>query len=456
MSVFKINRRGLILSITGATVATGTGGLWLGIGYLDKLRYRKAVNRDGKVFAPSAYLAIDEQGKITVWVTRSEMGQGISTALPMLVAEELNANWDDVHIEQAVAEPGIDYGQLFTAASSSVTGEFHEFRRAGATARAMLLSAAADLLAVDKDECTVAASVIKHNGSGRSLTFADLASHAAKQWVPIRPDLKDPKDFDLIGHNVQRLDLPAKVTGKAIYGVDVSLPNMVRAVIARAPFFGAKLLTYDERSALAIPDVLSIHKISTGIAIVASTTFAALEGRRALRQTWSDPSADALSTSDVEQRLFAALDQPGQFVNDAQTAQTIPTINPPNGGEDRLVCRYQAPFLAHACMEPMNCTTSVNGKTCELWVPTQSPASARQLAADITGLPIDNITVNVTQLGGGFGRRAANDFVQESVELAVTLNRPVQVFWSREDDISHAKYRDASAHTNQCKSQPNY
>ncbi len=439
MPIAKVTRRQLLIGATGTVAVAGSGGLWLVMDRINDMRHRKPVARDA-VFAPSAYLSIDTDGRIVVWVTRSEMGQGISTGLPMLVAEELDADWRDISIEQAVAGSEVDYGQLFTAASSSIAGEFHMFRRAGATARAMLLSAAAQDMAVSEKDCQVSNSTILHPPSGQSRTFGDVAELAATQWAPIRPDLKKPADFKLIGTPVRRLDLHDKVTGQSVYGVDVRLPDMLYAVVSRPPHFGAKLQSFNDAQSRRVKGVVDVKQVSTGIAVVAQSSYAALQGRKALQATWSQPPADALSSSQLSNNLTAALDEPAQFIENAGSVVSD------SAELQKYSARYEVPYLAHACMEPMNCTAKVTNTFCEVWAPTQAPQGARRAASAISGLPVDQVRVNVTQLGGGFGRRAADDFIRETVELATQIDQPVQVFWTREDDIAHASYRDAAAH----------
>ncbi len=441
MAVVKVTRRQLLIGAGGAVAVAGAGGLWLAMERANDMVFRKAVDRDGD-FAPNAYLSIATSGQITIWIPRSEMGQGVGTALAMLIADELDADWQDVRIEQAVVGTDIDYGQHFTAASSSISGEYHMFRRVGATARAMLLSAAADELSVAEDTCVVANSTVTHTATGRSLSFGDLAESAARQWAPIRPQLKRSAEFTLIGKPVRRLDTRSKITGAAVYGMDVVLPDMLRAVIARPPFFGATLEACDDREALQVPGVVATYKLPAGVAVVAEHSFAALEGRKHLQCTWSSPPSTAVSTPQIDEALLAALAEP------ALTEATADMIDSPEEPRElkQVTARYQLPFLAHACMEPMNCTAWVHDGRCELWVPTQAAKAAQRSAAQAAGLPQNTVTVNVTQLGGGFGRRAADDFVRESVALATLLDRPVQVFWSREDDIAHGMYRQASAH----------
>ena len=439
MPITRVTRRQLLIGATGTVALAGSGGLWLVMDRVNNMRHRKPVERDA-AFAPSAYLAIESSGRIVIWVTRSEMGQGISTGLPMLVAEELDANWEDVVIEQAVAGAEVDYGQLFTAASSSITGEFHMFRRAGATARAMLLSAAAEDMSVAEKDCIVANSVVTHQPSGQSRTFGELAELAARQWAPVRPALKQPAEFRLIGQPLPRLDLRDKVTGKALYGLDVRVPDMLYAVVSRPPHFGARLLSFSDEQTRQVKGVVDVKQISTGIAIVARNSYAALQGRKMLQIDWSPVPADALSSMQISNHLTAALDHPPQFVENTGSEPLDTTQL------QEYSARYEVPYLAHACMEPMNCTAQVTNNFCEVWAPTQAPEGARRTAAAICGLHIDQVRINVTQLGGGFGRRAADDFVRETVELATQTDQPVQVFWSREDDIGHASYRDAAAH----------
>ncbi|XOV82701.1 MAG: molybdopterin cofactor-binding domain-containing protein [bacterium] len=439
MPIRKVTRRQLLIGATGTVAVAGSGGLWLVMDRINDMRFRKPVDREA-VFAPSAYLAIHTDGRIVVWVTRSEMGQGISTGLPMLVAEELDASWRDISIEQAAASADIDYGQLFTAASSSIAGEFHQFRRAGATARAMLLSAAARDMSVAENECVVADSTITHTPSGASRTFGEVAELAAHEWAPIRPSLKQPSDFKLIGTPVPRLDLRDKVTGQAVYGLDVRVPDMLYAVISRPPHFGATLNAFNDAQTRAVKGVVDVRQLSNGVAVVARSSYAALQGKKVLQTSWSSPPDNALSSSQLSSRLHAALEQPSQYV------ETSPDKALDTSQLKQQSARYEAPYLAHACMEPMNCTAVVANNFCEVWAPTQAPEGARRTAAAMSGLSIDQVKVNVTQLGGGFGRRAADDFVRETVELAAKLTSPVQVFWTREDDISHASYRDAAVH----------
>lgn len=415
----------------GGAVTVGGVGLWLGISKVQGERFRKPVDRSG--FTPNVYLGVLPDNRVEIWVTRSEMGQGISTALPMLIVEELDADWSSVSIHQAQAGGGQDYGQLFTAASSSIASLFIELRRAGALAREMILAAAADHWGVGESECSTDSGMVI--AGARRASYGELVESAARQWVPIRPELKPNEEFRLIGNSPARLDTPGKVTGEAIYGSDVHLPSMLRAVIARAPHRSQKVVRFDAASAELIPDVVGVFEVPAGIAVVATTTHAALKARTQLRIQWSEPSAAEYST-----RSFAdALDRASE-----DAAVDALSYGERPAGPYLLEAHYRVPFLAHACMEPMNCTVAIDKRGCTLWVGTQAPEGARATAARITGLPIDQVTVNVNQLGGGFGRRAGQDFVAEAVTVASRLNQPVQLFWSREDDLAHGAYRDAA------------
>ncbi len=437
MTTFRITRRRLLVGATGATVVAGASGLWLGVQKISNERFHKAVDR-GDAFAPSVYLAVQPDGEVVIWLTRSEMGQGVSTALPMLIADEMDADWSRVRVEQAVAGDGFDYGQMFTAASSSVSGNWIELRRAGATAREMLISAAADQWGVSASDCVADAGFVLHPGSSRRLDFGSLAAPAADKWPSIRPRLKTPAEFRLIGQAVPRIDTGDKVTGKAFYGADVRLDGMRRAVIARSPVFGGSPRQFEDAAARQVQGVEGVVSVTNGVAVVATDTYSAIQGRRALQVEWQAPPEHRVSGDQIAGQLRQMLDEPGGVVRD-------------DGGTPSEVVReitadYQLPFLAHACMEPMNCTASVTPDGCTIWVGSQAPEGARALASAITGLPLNKVVVHRPQLGGGFGRRAAQDFVRDAVEVAMAVGHPVQVLWSREDDLANGEYREATAH----------
>lgn len=440
MAVFKVTRRQVLIGAAGAAVVTGAAGLWLGIERLAKQRFRQPVARDGR-FAPNAFLAIATDGTITIWLTRSEMGQGIQTALPRLIAEELDADWSRVRIEQAVAGE-LDYGSLFTAASSSISANWIELRRAGAVARAMLVAAACDAWGVGAADCRTEDSEVIHVPSGRRLAYGELAAAASAQRAPLRPRLKEPAEFRLIGRDVPRTDTPDKVSGAAQYGIDVRLPGMRFCVLERPQGWGSRIESFDSAAALAVAGVTDVFQLGEAIAIVATTTHAALRGRAALRTMWQAGSHPSLSSETISAQLAAALEVPDAAIgrDDGDVASRI-------GAESTVIeARYEVPFLAHAPLEPMNCTADVSVDGVRVWVPTQAPDDARSTAASAADVPLENVRVHTTLLGGAFGRRAVSDFVTEAVRVAARIKAPVQVLWSREDDMRHGRFREAAAH----------
>ena len=273
-------------------------------------------------------------------------------------------------------------------------------------------------------------------------SYGNLAALAAQQWVPIRPNLKDPTRFKIIGKPITRVDLKSKVCGTAVYGLDIQLPDLLRAVVARPPGIGTTLASFDAKEALKSPGVLDVVSTSFGVAVIAETTYEAFRGRSALQITWAPASEVIVSDDDVSRLLNAGLRSDNVVIarkdGDALTALAQSATE--------LSAVYELPYLAHACLEPMNCTAYVDDRLCEVWAPTQAPHGAREAAARVAGLPLDQVVVNVTQMGGGFGRRASHDFVIEAVTLAKKFSRSIQVVWSREDDFRHSPHREASVH----------
>ena len=416
-------------------MVAGGAGLWLGIDRISNERFRRPVERTG--FSPSVFLSVQPGGAVDIWLTRSEMGQGVSTALPMLMAEELDADWSMVSVHQARAESTFDYGRLFTAASSSIPSLWVELRRAGALAREMLVAAASEHWGVSAKDCRTRAGYVEYGGT--RLSYGELAERAAGQWVPIRPDLKSADRFELVGRSVPRLDIPDKVTGRAAYGCDVVLPGLVRAVVQRPPQKGARLLSFDARESLASHGVLDVFPIGSGIAVVAEHTADALRARSLLKARWSVGDQPDLDNEKIHLGLKNGLRGEGV----AAFRQGTP-VEDDQSDQPYHQAEYQVPYLAHACMEPMNCTVLLGDGRAELWLGTQAPEQTRQTAAAVAGLPLEQVAVNVLSLGGGFGRRTGQDFVTEAVEIATHLTVPVQLLWTREDDLGDAPYRDAA------------
>jgi len=402
-------------------------------------------------FAPSAWLRIRPDGSITVMVDRSEMGQGVSTALPMLVAEELDADWNLVRFEaapanKAYANPFMN-GMQGTGGSSAVRAAWQPLRLTGARARAMLVSAAATAWDVAPAACRTEQGRVYHDASGRSLGYGELATAAGKLPVPEEVPLKDPKNFRIIGRAMPRLDLLDVVRGADLYSLDVRLPGMLTAVVARCPVFGGKLQGFDASRARAIPGVRAVEQIDSGVAVIADSYYQAKLGRDALKVTWDEGPLAGLDSAGVTARLKALAEGPDQ--------KTVRDDGDAEAALGRAVRKaeavYEVPFLAHATMEPMNCVADVREGRCTVWAPTQIQWAPRTMgggtqgaAAKAAGVPMDKVTVLTTRLGGGFGRRSEMDFVIDAVQASKAVGKPVKVVWSREDDIQHDFYRPAT------------
>jgi len=428
-AVFKLSRRRFLELSAGAAA-----GLALGVG-----RPGRAGAAGTTSFAPSAFLSIDETGAVTVWVTKSEMGQGVRTSLPMLVAEELEADWSRVRIEPALAEAR--YGSMGTGGSRSIRSLFLPLRQVGAAAREMLVAAAAARWGVDAGTCRAERGAVLHGPSGRRLGYGELVAQAAKLPVPKDPALKSPKEFRLIGKRVPRLDTPDKIDGRAVFGIDVRVPGMLHAVVARAPAYGARVAGFDADRARAVPGVRGIHQVPSGVAVVADSTWAAMQGREALRVTW-DAGPNAALDDGAIGRLYEERSRAPEGVarKEGEGAKAL------ERAARRLEAVYQVPFLAHATMEPMNCTAHVRGDGAEIWAPTQAPQWAQEEVAKALGLKPEAVKVHTTLLGGGFGRRSRYDFPVEAALVSKAAGAPVQVLWTREDDMRHDFYRPASLH----------
>lgn len=388
-------------------------------------------------FSPNAYLKITADGKITIVVARSEMGQGVRTSLPMILAEELEADWNHISIEQAGASTL--YGDQTTGGSASVRTTWDPMRKAGAAAREMLISAAALQWGVPRASCKAQNSTVTHADSNRRLTYGQLAGRAAQLPIPSDPPLKQAKDYQIVGKPLPRLDVPSKVDGTAEYGIDFRLPGMKYAALARCPVFGGKVANFDDKDAKQIAGVTYVGKIDdAAAAVVADSVWGAIAGRRALNVQWDEgPNANLNSAAVYDSLKKAASGK-------AATLYSTGDLSKVNGR--RMEAAYQSPFMAHAPMEPGNCTAHFRGNSCELWAPTQVPQDVRDSVAQAIGLPPDQVKVNVTLMGGGFGRRLEHDYGVEAALVSKAINAPVQVIWTREDDMRNSTYRPASYH----------
>ena len=395
------------------------------------------------IFAPNAYIRIAPNDTITLWVTRSEMGQGVRTNLPAALAEELEVDLGQVRLEQAMPGSRFKGIRLRTSGSGSSSGTFLALRKAGAAAREMLISAAAGTWNVDRAACRAEHGAVAHSASGRKLTYGELAERAAQLPVPAAPPLKDPKNFRLLGKPLRRADGLAIVHGRAGYGIDARVPGMLFAVMERCPYLGGQLVSFDARRAMAVPGVrhvVPIHSgIFAGVAVAADNTWVALKGREALEVKWAAGKDSDFDSDRFMESLKSAAAQEGYSVRRegdperalAAAAQQIQAV-------------YEYPFQAHAPLETMNCTADVRSDSCEIWVPTQTPETAFNSIAKSLGLPPEKIKVHTTLLGGGFGRRLFVDYADEAVELSKAIGKPVQLLWTRTDDMRNGFFHPAS------------
>ena len=390
-------------------------------------------------FSPNAWLRIHPDDTISVFINRSEMGQGVMTGLPTLVAEELDVPLARMTVEVASPAPQYLYpGQreMSTGGSVSLRSSWKPLRQAGANARAMLVQAAAQRWSVDPVSLTTRDGKVVHAASNRSATYGSLAATAAKLPLPSDVALKVPEQFALIGkRGTQRLDVPSKVDGSAHYGIDVKVPGMRYAAIARCPVFGGTVKRFDANQAKAIKGVLDAVQISRGVAVIADNTWAAFRGRDALVVEWDEgPRAGNESAA-----MFAEAERLARDPSRSTATTKRGDVSSLSGRS--LDAIYYGPFLAHATLEPMNATAHVRDDSCEIWAPTQAQSRAQAAAMRITGLPAEKIVIHTTMLGGGFGRRLQSDYIEEAVELSKAIKAPVKVTWSRADDLQHDFYR---------------
>ena len=392
-------------------------------------------------FAPNAFIRIDRDGAVTLVMPQVEMGQGTYTSMPMLIAEELEVELSRVRLEHAPADEKlygnpIIRGSQITGGSTSVRGFWEPLRRAGATGRSLLIAAAAQSWGVDVDACRAEKGEVIHVPTSRRIKYGNLVDTAATLPIPERVALKDPKDFKLIGTPVKRLDAQNKVTGSAQYGVDVKIPGMKVATIAACPVFGGKLESVDDSKAKTIKGVVQIVRLDDVVAVVADHMAAAKKGLAALDIKWDTGQNAGLGMADIIGQLDAASKNPGVVARkegDVEKAMA--------GAAKKVEAIYQLPFLAHAAMEPMNCTVHVRNDGCDVWVGTQVATRAQRAAAEVTGLPLEKVQVYNHLLGGGFGRRLDIDGVTRAVQVAKQVSAPVKVIWTREEDIQHDLYR---------------
>ena len=429
--VKKVNRRNFL-----KTGAAGAAGLTLTFALPSRLFAQAAGDKTAKL---NGYVHIGSDDYITFISAKSEMGQGPLTSLSQILAEELDCDWKKIRTEMAPVDPKL-YGPLQgTFGSLSVRTSWQPLRAAGASAREMLVQAAAQNWGVDKSQCRTENGVVINTATNARLTYGSLAEAAAKLPVPATPALKDPKQFRYVGKSLKRLDTPLKVNGSAVFGIDAKVPGMLYAVVAKCPVFGGKVVSFDATKAKAVPGVKQVVQISSGVAVIADNTWNAMEGRRALQVQWDEGPTAKWSSPGIRQMFADLAAKPGAVarkVGDADMAL--------NGAAKKLDAVYEAPYLSHAPMEPMNCTAHVRADGCDVWAATQIQTAARAKAAQITGLAPEKVQIHTLFLGGGFGRRGGDDFIADAVEASKAAGVPVKLTWSREDDMQHDLYRPAS------------
>ena len=427
-----LSRTGLSLAV----VAAPSGLEVLALGKVDD---------PSDLFQPTVWYTISPDNQITVMVSKVEMGQGTHTALAMIVAEELEADWNQIRTEQSPVNK--DYFDppratgMVTAGSGSIRGMYEHLRKAGAAGREMLVQAAATRWNVAAGECEALQSRVHHQSSGRSLSYGELVEDASQLPVPEEPRLKEKSEFKLLRTPVQRLDLPDKINGKAKFGIDTFVEGMVYGTIARPPAFGAQVVSYDEAAAKSIPGVQDVVKIDRGVAVCADSLDAAWKGREALNTQWDRGTHPDLDTESMEQYLTDRLDEPGVSArNDGDVTAAL------EQADKQLEVEYFLPYLSHANMEPMNATADVREDGCDIWSPTQAQTRALEAVKEITGLETDQINVHPTYLGCGLGRRAQTDYDREATQISKAVGRPVKLIWTREEDMQYGLYRPANSH----------
>ena len=414
---------------TAVSVQTGTGG-------------ELPPESEAGEFKPNAWLSFHSDDTVTIRVGSSEMGQGTLTGIAMLIADELDADWSMVRAEHAPADEAFTnpiIGRQHTGGSTAIRGFWPIARKAGAIGREMLMHAAAVQWDIHPDDCHTANGAVIHEACDHhNLSYGELAESASQLPIPESVFLKEPDEFVLIGKSIPRLDTPDKVNGKAVFGIDVELPDMLTATVARCPVMDGKLKRLDASKALEVPGVKHVRIISAGIAVIADHYWAAKQGRDALDIEWDTAANDTLDSAGIEARFKAAIDK-GLIERDdgdinkslAAAAKTLQAV-------------YTAPYQAHVCMEPMNATADVRSDGCDVYAPTQGQTSTQNTAMRITGLAREKVRVHTTFLGGGFGRRSEQDFISDAVECSKIAGQPVKVIWSREDDIMHDQYRPST------------
>ncbi len=392
-------------------------------------------------FKPHAFLEIATDDTVTVWVGQTNLGQGTFTGIPMVIADELDADWEKVQVKMAPAgEPFKDplWHSQFTGGSTSIRHRWDLLRTVGAAAKLMLKEAAAQQWGIPVDTCTTQNGRVIHP-DGKSLSYGKLASAAGKLAVPEKPPLKDPKDYTIIGTHRDRIDIPDKVMGRTVYGMDFTVPDMCIAVVARGPAYGASYESYDEKAAMAVKGVTAVVPLENRIAVCAQTTYAAMRGRDALNVKWSNGTLPDMDDAYLDRVYSEHLEKQGAVAKNEGDVKTAL-----GKAATTLEQSYKINYISHAQVEPINCTASVEKDQCRIWSPTQGATTFQMVAAQLTGLPAEKVEVNILPAGGGFGLRGDASHVTDAVLLSKALKRPVKVVYTREDDFANDFFRPAS------------
>ncbi|NOV29723.1 molybdopterin cofactor-binding domain-containing protein [Methylomonas sp. ZR1] len=432
------------------------GGLVLGF-YLNvadsaaKRVAKPATISESSVFKPNAFIHIAPTGKVTLISKQPEIGQGIKTSLPMVIAEELEVNWLDVQIVQGDLDP--IYGSQSAGGSRSTPTNYQEFHKLGATARTMLILAAAEILRVPAAELVAKDSAVHHPASGKQLSYGQLVEKAVTIPVPAPESvkLKDPKDYKLLGTRIGGVDNPGVVTGKPLFGIDVQLPGMLYATYQKCPAFGGKVVSANLDKIKTLPGVkhafiveggTSLKGLLPGVAIVADSTWAAFTARKQLEVVWDEGPAAAQSWAGFSAKAKELSEQAGSEVlrNDGDAKQAL------DDADKTVEAAYSYPFISHASIEPQNCTAWFKDGGIEIWAPTQNPEAGQKIVTETLGIPKEKITLHITRSGGGFGRRLIPDYIIESAAIAKQIGVPVKLTWTREDDLQHDQFRAGGFH----------
>jgi isoquinoline 1-oxidoreductase beta subunit len=428
MSTMTVSRRSFL-----KVSALAGGGLMLGFDAMSKsMKEETAGAAEGAVFSPNAWLKIDSQGVVTLMAPNPEVGQGVKTSLPMLVAEELDVNWKDVVIEQAPLNKSFE--RQVAGGSGSIRSSWESFRKAGAAARQLLTEAGAKTWNVSAGDCYTENSFVIHKPSGKKLSYGELAAKAATLSSLTEAKLKDPKDFKIIGQRLRNVDTKNIVTGKSLYGIDTKREGMFYTMVAR-PTFGKKLKSFDDTETRKVPGVKNVVRWENKVAVLATSTWAAKKGRDALKLEWED---DKLESTTDHQEAFKKLIQQK---NDAPKRNDGDVDKALAGAKKVIESTFEAPFLPHSAMEPMNFFADVRDGKAELYGPTQTPARSRTEVAKALNIFEDNVTLGMSRQGGGFGRRLMTDYSVEAAMISSIAKAPVQVIWTREDDMQGGFYR---------------